>query len=173
MSVRAINALQMPPQDAQERLSTIAAGLRPDDRNEVLASSGGDLKGILRQSLALSSSAWFIEDREGTTIAVFGVAPGAAPGVGVVWMLGTEGVEREWVGVARQTQRYLDEMHQHYHLLWNYIDARNELSQKWLLWSGFHLIDADPAYGVEGRLFYEFAPRRLGGICAIPLPWRR
>lgn len=156
MGVRAEYALDC-PEKAVQRLATIAKGLRQADRDEALAALGGDPEDILRQSFELSTHAWFILDREDAPIAIFGVAPTASPGVGAVWMLGTDGVEREWVGVARQTRRYLDTMHESYHTLWNHIDARNELSLQWLLWSGFHLIDADPAYGVEGRLFYEFA----------------
>ena len=147
----------MPRQEALETLSVIAGGLRPEDRAEALAATGGDPEATLVRSFDLSTHAWFIYDRDGVPIGIMGAAPGPKAGVGIVWMMGTTGLDREWVGVARQTRRYLDEMHGAYHLLWNYIDARNELSLNWLLWSGFHMIDADTTYGVEGRLFYEFA----------------
>lgn len=157
MGVNAQDALAMPRQEALEKLKVIAGGLRLVDRDEALAATGGDPEAILVQSYDLSTHAWFIYDRHGEVIGIMGAAPGPKSGVGVVWMMGTDGLEREWVGVARQTRRYLEDMHGAYHLLWNYIDARNELSINWLLWSGFHIIDADTTYGVEGRLFYEFA----------------
>lgn len=160
MHAHAIDAFSLPQGARQEALTTIARGLRPADREEALAATGGEPEGILAESFRLSTHAWFIVDRENAPIAVFGVAPSALAGVGVVWMMGTEGVEREWVRVARETRRYLDEMHQTYHMLWNFIDTRNELSIQWLTRSGFHLIGGVAEYGPGRRPFYEFA--RLG-----------
>jgi len=156
MSVVGMNGLQMPRKRALESLATIAAGLRQEDRDEALAATGGDPQAILRQSFDVSSHVWFAMAGE-EPVAVYGAAPSSLAGVGVVWMMGTPGVERNGLSIARQTRGYLDEMHDTYHMLWNFIDARNELSLNWLLWSGFNVIGADPAYGHEGRLFYEFA----------------
>ncbi|MCR5870678.1 MULTISPECIES: hypothetical protein [unclassified Sphingomonas] len=140
-----------------DALTYIGENLRKEDLDEVKASTEGDPVETLKASWAASDRSWLILDRTGLPIGAFGVAPAPTPGVGIVWLLGTSGIEREWIAVARQTRRHLEYMHEDFPVLWNFIDARNELSLQWLLRSGFHLIDADAAYGAERRLFFEFA----------------
>jgi hypothetical protein len=48
------------------------------------------------------------------------------------------------MSVARQTRRYIAEMHKLFPTLWANVDARNELSMNWLTWAGFTIIDANP-----------------------------
>jgi 2',3'-cyclic-nucleotide 2'-phosphodiesterase (5'-nucleotidase family) len=66
---------------------------------------------VLAESWSLSTHSWLILDRTGLPIAIFGVAPSVTPGVGIVWLMGTAGIEEEFVAVARQTRRYVAEMH--------------------------------------------------------------
>jgi len=141
----------------REALEHIAQGLRPADLAEIRATSGDeDPFWVLFESWELSALSWLILDGTGLPIGIMGVAPSGHNGMGIAWMLGTEGVEREALSIARQTRRYLNEMHELFPALWANVDARNALSMKWLEWSGFQITDAHPAWGPEGRLFIEF-----------------
>ncbi len=157
MSARAIDAATLPYETVKASLEYIAENLRSADLDEIRASVELEPAAALIQSWLASSRMWLITDRTGLPIAAFGAAPSEVPGVGVVWLLGTEGVAAEWVAVARQTRRFINEMHEEFPTLWNFVDARNDHAVDWLLHSGFHLIDADSAHGPERRLFYEFA----------------
>lgn len=130
----------------------IAAHMRQQDLDEIEAmGSGAD---ALHLSIQLSSHGYCIMDRDGKPCAMFGAAPHPLPGVGVVWMLGTDGIRREAVGISRRTRRYFNELNTAYPVLWNYIDARNTVSLRWLRWGGFKLLsDVD----INGHPFHLFA----------------
>lgn len=117
---------------------------------------GEDTLEILAQSVLLSTHGWLVFS-DGEPIAVMGAAPSALPGVGIAWMLGTPGILRVGRTVARQTAQYLDAMHTAYPVLWNYIDARNTVSMKWLRWVGFELLGDRTA--PSGHQFHIFARR--------------
>jgi hypothetical protein len=157
LRARAVPTAALPTETVAEAVAYIAENLRPADAAELEASHGGDPREVLAQSWHLSDLSWLILDRTGLPIGIFGVAPGPAPGVGIVWLMGTAGIEEEFVAVARQTRQFVGEMLAAYPTLWNFIDARNELSLRWLLWSGFHIIDVAPFHGPEQRTFFEFA----------------
>ncbi|EQB10420.1 hypothetical protein [Novosphingobium lindaniclasticum] len=118
----------------------LSQNLRTCDLDEIEAMGAVSPDDALRTSVELSSHAWVILGRDGLPVAMFGAAPHPLPGVGVVWMLGTEGITREAYGIARATRRYFDELNAAYNILWNYIDDRNAASMRWLRWGGFRLI---------------------------------
>lgn len=156
-AARAVDTATLPPETVEEAVRFIAENLREADRAELKASSDGDPEEIPMESYGLSTRSWLILDRTNLPVGIFGVAPALAPGVGIVWLLGTPGIEREAVAVARQTRKFVAEMHQDYPTLWNFVDARNELAIRWLLWSGFLITDVDPWHGAEGETFLEIA----------------
>lgn len=135
----------------------IAANMRQSDLDEVRASSALEPHEVLRESLGLSSHAYCVESDTLGPVALFGAAPHPLPGVGIVWMLGTDGVRTEAYSIARQTRRYFDELNEAYWMLWNYIDGRNDISMRWLKWGGFKLLEEHPNHGPEGRPFFTFA----------------
>lgn len=146
------------PDKARAWLRHIADNLRQSDLDEVKASSELTASEALEASYHYSTHAWVILSQTGEPIAAFGAVPhGALQGAGVVWMLGTDGIRREGYSIARKTRRYFDELNAAYFMLWNYIDARNTVSKRWLRWGGFKLIDDHPNFGPEGRLFHSFA----------------
>lgn len=134
----------------------ISKNLRQCDLAEIEAMAAVAPGEALKASLALSSHAYAVAGREGAPVAMFGAAPHPLPGVGIVWMLGTEGIRREAYSIAKATRRYFDELNAAYWMLWNFIDARNTASMRWLRWGGFKLL-ADRRFGPEGRLFHTFA----------------
>lgn len=152
---RAINTATLPQSTVEDALRFIGENLRAADLKE-LGEAAEFPEEVLFESWELSTISWLILDRTGLPIGIMGAAPHMIPGLGIAWMMGTDGVEREALSIARQTRRYVEEMHEQYPVLWNYVDAENELSLRWLEWSGFHIVDADPNHGPEGRLFLEF-----------------
>lgn len=140
---------------AEAWLTDIANNMRQADIDEVAASSGMTPAEAMKVSAQLSSHAWVIATTTGEAIAAFGAVPHSVlPGVGIVWMLGTDGIKTEGFGIARRTRRYFDELNAAYGLLWNYIDARNDTSMRWLKWGGFRLLEP---HRFGGHLFYTFA----------------
>lgn len=141
-----------------EAADYIADNLREADQAEVRATFGKatDFRAMLRESLAGSTVAWVILDRSGLPVSMFGAAPHLVDGVGIAWMVGTEGMLAEAIHIARHTPEYLAQMLAAYPTLWANVDARNEISMRWLEWAGFKILDANPLYGPEERLFIEF-----------------
>lgn len=159
---RAIDTIQLDDDTVREALEHIAANLRTADLDEMRASHGPEVDPfwVLFESLDYSTVSWLIVDSTSLPIGIMGVAPHLGDGVGIAWLLGTDGVEREARSIARQTRHYVDAMNDVYPALWANVDARNELSLRWIQWSGFKLFDANPAYGPEGRLFLQFIRTR-------------
>lgn len=145
------------PDMAEVWLDQIADNLRQGDLDEVRATSELPPRDALHLSYELSSHAYVIFSSQREPIAAFGAGAFALPGVGVVWMLGTDGIRKEAFGIARRTRKYFDELNAAYFMLWNFIDARNETSLRWLKWGGFELLEEHPSHGPERRLFYTFA----------------
>lgn len=130
----------------------ISRHMRQADLDEIEAMGTGT--DALHLSVALSTHGFAVMDREGVPCAMFGAAPHPLPGVGVVWMLGTDGIRREAYSIAKATRRYFDTLNDPYPVLWNYIDARNTVSLRWLRWGGFKLL-SDTEIG--GHKFHIFA----------------
>src|SRR3546814_7933169 len=114
------------PDVAEAWLSQIAANMRQSGVDEVKASSALSPEDALIASYRVSTHAYLVLSTAdgGTPVAAFGAAPHPLPGVGVVWMLGTDGIKSEGYSIAKATRRYFDELNAAYHILWNYIDAR-------------------------------------------------
>lgn len=144
------------PDVAEAWADQITRNLRRCDLDEIEAMSAVSPGDALRASLGLSTHAYGIVDGNGEAVAMFGAAPHPLPGVGIVWMLGTDAIQTEAVGIAKRTRRYFDELNAAYGILWNYIDARNEVSLRWLRWGGFELL-GDTRMGPEGLPFHIFA----------------
>lgn len=153
------------PEWVASSLSHIIQSLRDQDRAELEAMHGQPPELIIPLSVALSSHGWIAVD-DGTPFAVFGAAPSALPGIGVVWMLGTDGVARAGHSVGRLTAPHLEAMHTRYPVLFNYIDSRNSVSMRWLRWAGFELHGDHTT--PSGHIFHIFARSRLRGHEALP-----
>jgi hypothetical protein len=156
---RAVSTASLDPDTVREALEHIAQGLRPADLDELRATLGPneDPFWALFESYENSAATWLILDRTSLPIGIFGVAAHAVPQLGIAWLMGTEGMEREALSIARQTPGYVAKLHDYFPILWANVDARNALSMKWLEWAGFTINDANPAFGPEERLFLEYA----------------
>lgn len=128
--------------------------LRQCDLDEIEAMAGTSPERALKDSLRLSSHGYAITHQRSGVIAMFGAAPSPLPGVGIVWMLGSDDIQTFGLGIARRTRRYFDELNAAYPILWNYIDDRNRVSMKWLEWGGFKLLKP---VQMNGHPFHIFA----------------
>ncbi len=156
--IQVIDTRTLSPDVVEDALLYIADNLREDDLAEARATFGRrtDIPAMLLESWQGSTHAWLILDRTGLPVSVFGVAPHLVEGVGLAWMVGTDGMLPEAIHIARHTPEYLAQMQDAYPALWANVDARNEVSMRWLEWAGFKILDANPFYGPEERLFIEF-----------------
>lgn len=141
--------------DVQE----LAVNMRKADLLELQAATDKPIEDVLIDSIR--SSVWVlaleIDDELGM---VFGVAPmgGLLGKAAAPWALGTVAVERRPRALIEMGPRYRDAMLASYPHLYNYVDARNTRSIRWLKWMGFEFHDAEP-YGHAGLPFHKFEMR--------------
>lgn len=147
---------EVPYEEAASLLVTLSEDLRQSDLDEITATSALPPAEALVASCLVSTLGWVMR-RNGVPICAFGCAPTGVPGAGHVWMLGSPKMDQSAVTILRLTRPYLDQMHRIFPFLWNYIDARNDRSMRWLEWAGFRLLEAHPEHGREKRLFFTFA----------------
>ncbi len=138
-----------------EHARRMASRTRRADREEVWASHGVGAREALALSLMASREAW-TGLVNGEPACMFGVTPyPAEKGVGVPWMIGTDLVERHAAAFLRRNRSYVRHMLGVFPKLRNHVDARNEMSIRWLRWLGFTIHAAAP-YGLYGLPFHLF-----------------
>lgn len=135
-----------------------ALDLRAADREEVLALSGRDPREVLAESVDRSSMAW-AGCADGKLVCLFGVVPASLAGVtGIPWLLGSDDVCAYSRAFLRRNRAYVRGMLAEYPILRNVVDARNEVSIRWLKWLGFEMETAQPM-GVQRLPFHPFEMR--------------
>lgn len=139
----------------------LADRMRDEDVEEVRASNHTPLD-ALSLGLKISHPCYTLLDFSGTPFAMVGVAPSPLEGAGLIWMLGTKGIESVRFTFLKYSkyalQRIYDECE--YELLYNYSYAKNSLHHQWLRWLGFKFLNK-VVMPPNGEQFYEFA--RLKG----------
>lgn len=141
------------------------AMIRASDAREVMASAGQTPEEAITLSMGLSYDSWILRDGD-EPVCVFGVAPILGkPGVGSPWMLASHKfaaskapprIRRRITRVIlAKSKQYIAKMLDHFYLLENYVDARNEASIRWLKWCGFKL-DPPIIHGVAKIPFHPF-----------------
>lgn len=140
-------------------VDALAAGLRPQDQDELDACGQPDHRAAIAASV--EASAWCRAVLvDGQLAAILGVAPFGtllAP-AGAPWMLGTDLVPRHRRTLARLAPRYIRRMLRDFPALKNYVHARNTIAVRWLQRIGFRLHPAQP-YGPLGEPFHQFEMR--------------
>jgi len=141
-----------------EDLKSLSENLRTEDAKEITAQSGASPKGGLLYSYFMSKPCLTTVSRHGHVMSMGGVVP-EGKDVGRIWLLGCQSmfddaIDKRWF--LRQSKKTLDDMQNKYSLLFNVVDARNELHVKWIQWLGFTFIKKHLHWGPESRLFYEF-----------------
>lgn len=136
---------------------SLAPRLRTADLREIEACLGKHPLIVLEQGIEISDPCYTIVGEESAPLAIFGVVPDTAnPGVGRVWMLASTELLRHRFWFLRNSRKWVELLQQQYKVLWNFIDARNEVHIEWLRWCNFNFINRVEEHGHERRPFYEF-----------------
>ncbi len=136
----------------------LAANMRQEDKEEVLAYSGSSPQEALFYCFFNSKPCMTMVGRKGNLMGMYGVVP-CSPKVGRIWMLGHKTMINDYKDV-RDFLKYspieLQKFHCNYPLLYNYVDERNTTHIKWIKWMGFSIIKKHATFGAAGIPFYEF-----------------
>lgn len=142
-----------------EVIPFLAANVRESDRREIQAVVGLSPMQALSASLNDSERAW-TGYLNGEPCCMFGVGPAEGdPKIGVVWMIGTDAIDRHPLAFLKGSRVAFREMLTMFPTLINAVDARHAKALRWLRWLGAEIGEAQP-YGVEGLPFHFFRVRR-------------
>lgn len=131
----------------------IAARMRQADRDEVSASSGKTPLVALAYSFRKSSIV-MTAMIDGRPEIMFGVGDvNILGGVGAPWLLGTDAVDTVPLWFVRRSLAWRNQLLMRYSVLRNFVDARNEVSIRWLRWLGFRILDPVKLRGHDFHLF--------------------
>lgn len=142
-----------------EHILTVAKGIRLEDRREIWASNKATPHRSLLRSKRMSDEMW-AGTVDGEAVCLFGIVPlSLLSPVGIVWMLGTSGIERHDRAFLRRNRGWIAEALTRYELLVNMVDARNTKAIKWLKWLGAEFENPVP-WGEEELPFMPFKIER-------------
>jgi hypothetical protein len=141
------------PSDAD----VLAPRLRSQDLQEIHAADGRDPLLVLREGVAASDPCFAVLNSAGAPVALFGAIPDPADARRAkVWLLGTPELLQHRRFVLRMSRLWTEKLHERYAVLWNFVDARNQVHLRWLEWCGFRFLRLVEHFGFEQRPFYEF-----------------
>ncbi len=116
----------------------VAKHMRQADKDECLA---GGLDPYLALVIGLNNSHLCITlvTPDGEPVAMLGVRDSKYKGVGMVWMLGTDAIEKHSIKFLRGSKPVLDLLFEQtgYQALYNFSHSANTVHHKWLKWLGF------------------------------------
>lgn len=143
------------PADVQH----LAANMRQQDVDEVLAAGHTDLRAVIEDGIKRSPMCWaaFVD---GELACIFGCAPLGTllNPVGVPWLLGTDVIQRHRRIFVRQSRPYIARMLASFTHLINAVHAENTVAVRWLRSVGFTLAPAAPIH--TGAMFHTFTMDR-------------
>jgi len=135
----------------------LGRNLRAIDKREIMEATGLSPRRGLLHSVNTSVTAYAA--LQGSRVfAIYGCAqsPKRAD-TGCPWLLGSPLLDtqqrRALITVAPGA---IQEMHQMFPRLENYVSAENYLARRWLLWAGFQMVEHVQHYGVQNRPFIRF-----------------
>lgn len=136
-------------------VADVASRLRKADREEGWATLGRDPSLFLTLGYDPNRT-WVLFNAQGDNVALAGVATTGDENVGQVWMVATDLLLNHQIEFLKHTHNFIDMLHTQYDLLFNWVDARNEVHIKWLKWCGFTFIQKHEKWGPLGLPFYTF-----------------
>jgi hypothetical protein len=140
----------------------VAARLREEDRQEVLAAGGMDPRIVFPAQVLEGREVLAAGIEGGPPEILFGCDPVVgAPEVGVVWLVSTPVLYDHPVEFVVTSRQLFQRFHERFRVLTNFVDERNVRHIKWLKWLGFIMVRRVERYGAQSRPFIEFASVRL------------
>lgn len=126
---------------------------RQADIEECWAAGAIPFSTALEFSIAVSewSKTWLVN---GVPAAMGGICVG-----GLVWILGTNLVDRHARAFLAQTNKEFLDVKAMHPILFNFVDVRNRRAVRWIKWLGFEMQGPIP-YGPFKKPFYRFEWRR-------------
>lgn len=134
----------------------LAPFLRHADVQEIKACSGHTPLEALLTGLTNSKPCYSVVKPNDHPIAMFGVVPTGDDRFGSVWMLGSNEIITHHYQFVRETSKWIDKLHEHFPVLWNFVDKRNVIHIAWLKRVVGVQFLREVSYGVEERPFLEF-----------------
>jgi hypothetical protein len=142
-------------QSTQDDVEYLCDNLRPEDREEVLASHGSTRE-ALQIGFDESEECWTITVKDTGEIAgIYGLAK-YDDDVAVPWLLTTPAIKKVWLPFLRGSRKWVEEANQKYPLLTNAVDADYTVAINWLRFVGFTFIKKHEKWGVGNKPFLEF-----------------
>ena len=138
-------------------VAIVADNLRKEDAAECKAQSGSSPRESLLYCYFMSKPCMTIVSAKGNPLGMYGTVQEGV--TGRIWLLGCEAMIEELGNnylFLRESKRQLAKLQEQFPILFNLVDARNEVHVRWIQWLGFTFIHKHPQWGPEGRLFYEF-----------------
>ncbi len=145
------------PTDAD--IAFVVNNLRDADRDEISAATGAKNPAlIVSEAVRLSVPGITLLAPTGEPVGLAGVVPAVQAGnsLGIIWMVGTDGIETCRRPFLRHSRVLSEWLNSKYDVLANCVDARNTVHIRWLRWCGFTFINRHEQYGAEGRPFLAF-----------------
>lgn len=133
----------------------IARNMRKADADEVWASDRATPFDALLQGWKDSYRSVIVAVDGEPCVMIGLVKRSLVTGVGIPWMLGTEGAIKYKKRFVSEVPAIIDEMLYHCPTLYNYVHCENKVSIRWLKRIGFKFDDPEP-YGKGGELFQRF-----------------
>jgi len=119
--------------------------LRPEDLRELSVGCPTEAQCLhsIRAGIQRSDPCYTVHVA-GRPVAVFGAIPGVVRGepVGICWLLGSNDLVNPLSNrtrFIRESEKWLNTLHEHYPTLWNLIDSRNSVHLRWVRWLGFDI----------------------------------
>jgi len=137
----------------------LSRNLRKADIAELEEGHGCSPTKALLEGYTYSAPCYTLVGTEGEIVGMFGVVPQDEI-KGAIWMLASDHLENYSIKFLREAGKAITELNAKHPLLFNCVDARNELHIKWLKWCGFTFIKKHERYGMGGIPFYEFVRAR-------------
>lgn len=150
-------------------IDALVPKLREADIQEIKAVSGNDPLTALQRGVIWSDPCYTIIDTKDRPLALFGVVPNAdQEGFGIVWLVASNELAKYSFTFLRHSRAWVEKLQQRYDVLWNCVDARNEVHIRWLKWCDFTFPRRIEEYGVEQRAFFEVSRTRDSGKTCRP-----
>lgn len=137
----------------EEDVVSIARRLREADLREIRAVGEVSPEGALMAGLRSPGPCYVAVDEEAPVL-IFGTHPGPYAGLGFIWMMATDAIQKHGIQVIRQTRETIASLGRGYSLLANAVHVENTLHVRWIKWAGFTILRE---FTYNGNHFYEFA----------------